>query len=130
MHIDFSAVIVSGRRDLPSDARTFIAAKKAHQPRVVKIRSAFYKLLFKSNRVLRTDKKKRCKSNLSTVSVLPNKSLHHDLMHSAAVEQRPQIFVYRLSPFPFPLAAIFLTLSPDRELVHKFKKKASVTNAL
>ena len=33
MHIDFSAVIVSGRRDLPSDARTFIAAKKAHQSR-------------------------------------------------------------------------------------------------
>ena len=33
MHIDFSAVIISGRRDLPSDARTFIAAKKAHQSR-------------------------------------------------------------------------------------------------
>ena len=33
MHIDFSAVIVSGRHDLPSGARTFITAKKAHQSR-------------------------------------------------------------------------------------------------
>ena len=86
MHIDFSAVIVSGRRNLPSDTRTFIAAKKAHQSRArrrhVKVRGAVYKRLFKSNRVLRADKKKRCKSNLSTVSVLPNKSLHQDLMHS------------------------------------------------
>ena len=35
MHIDFLRLNVSGRRDLPgdlpSDARTFTAAKKAHQ---------------------------------------------------------------------------------------------------
>ena len=34
---DFSALIVSGwRADLPSDARTFIAGKKAHQSRARK----------------------------------------------------------------------------------------------
>ena len=53
MHIDFSAVIVSGRHDLPSGARTFITAKKAHQPgpedTLLKIRSPVYKRLFKSN---------------------------------------------------------------------------------
>ena len=62
MHIDFSAVIVSGRRNLPSDTRTFIAAKKAHQSRArrrhVKVRGAVYKRLFKSNRVLRADKRR------------------------------------------------------------------------
>ena len=30
-HIAFSVVIVSGQRDLPSDGRTFIAAKEVHQ---------------------------------------------------------------------------------------------------
>ena len=84
--IFFSAVIVSGRRDLPSDARTFIAAKKAHQSsarrRHVRIRRPVYKRLFKSNRVLRADRKKRYKWNLSTVSVLANRSLHQDLMLS------------------------------------------------
>ena len=61
MHIDFSAVIVSVRRVCRSDARTIIAAKKVHQSRArrrhVKIRSAVYKRLFKSNRVFRADKK-------------------------------------------------------------------------
>ena len=55
MHIDFLRLLflmVSGRCDLPSDARTFIAAKKAHQSSarrrdVKEIRRPFYKRLFK-----------------------------------------------------------------------------------
>ena len=107
----FSAVIVSGRRDLPSDARTFIAAKKAHQSSARRRHvqdqktclQAIYK--FKSNRVLRADQKKG--SNLSTVSVLANGGLHQDLKHRGCYgttpgERRSQMFVYKLSPFPFP----------------------------
>ena len=43
--------------------------------------------------------KSRCQSDLSTVSVLVNRSLHQDLMHSGTVERRFQMFVYR--PFRF-----------------------------
>ena len=46
--------------------------------------------------------------DVSTVSVLANGSL----------ERRSQMFVYRLSPFPFSLLAFF-TLSPNREPVHR-----------
>ena len=51
--------------------------------------------------------KMRCKSNLSTVSVLANRSL----------QRRSQMFVYRLSPFPSPLLSIF---SPFRQTESQF----------
>ena len=99
------------RLDLPSDrdARTFIAAKKAHQlstrSRHVKDQNTCLQaiILIKSRATCRQNK--RCKSNLSTVSVLVKRSLHQDLMHSGC--RGSQMFVYRLSPFPSPLLAIF-----------------------
>ena len=38
---------------------------------------------------------------------------------AGAVERRSQMFVYRLSPFPFSLLTIFFTLSPNRKPVHR-----------
>ena len=54
-----------------------------------------------------TRRKKRCKSNLSSVSVLADRSLHQDPMHSEFRGTTVPMFVYRLSPFSFPLFAIF-----------------------
>ena len=46
--------------------------------------------------------------NLSTVSVLANRSLHQDLMHSGCHGRTvPNVCLQRLSPFPFSLLAIF-----------------------
>ena len=111
IHIDFSAVIVSGRRNLPSDTRTFIAAKKAHQSRArrrhVKIRSAVYKRLFKSNRVLRADKKSDVNQTYQQSVFSPIRACIRILCTAGDVERRSQMVVCKLSSFPFPLLAIF-----------------------
>ena len=54
-----------------------------------------------------TRRKQRCKSNLSSVSVLADRSLYQDPMHSEFRGTTVPMFVYRLSPFSFPLFAIF-----------------------
>ena len=58
--------------------------------------------VFKSRATCRP--KSRCQSDLSTVHVLANRSLHQDLMHTmpGTVERRSQMFVYR--PFRFSLS--------------------------
>ena len=111
IHIDFSAFIVSGRRNLPSDTRTFITAKKAHQSRArrrhVKIRSAVYKRLFKSNRVLRADKKRDVNQTYQQSVLSPIRACIRIWYTAGAVERRSQMVVCRLSSFPFPPLAIF-----------------------
>ena len=86
-----------------------------------KIRRPVYKRLFKSNHMLHADQKKRCKSNLSSVSVLTNGSLHQDLMHSRCHGTTvPNVCLQALTlSLLSPLD--FFTLSPNREPVHRLK---------
>ena len=84
-----------------------------------KIRRPVYQRLFKSNRVLRADQKKQCKSNLSTVSVLANGSLHQDLMHSGCHGTTvPNVCLQALT-LSFLSPHDFFNLSPNREPVHR-----------
>ena len=69
---------------------------------MLKIRRPVYKQSFKSNQVLHTDQKSNAKLNLSTVSVLANRCLHQNLMHSGCRGTTvPKL------PLPFPLLMIF-----------------------
>ena len=108
----FSAVIVSGRRDLPHNARTFIAAEKPHQSSArltlyLKIRRPIYKRLFKSNRVLRADQKSVLNQTCRQSVFSPMGACIRIWCIEGAVERPSQMFVYRLSPFLFSLLAIF-----------------------
>ena len=68
--------------------------------------------------MLPADQKKRCKSNLSTISVLANRNLHQDLTcsrgHGITV---PNVCLQALTP-SLPSSCDFCTLSPNREPVH------------
>ena len=63
--------------------------------------------------------KQRCKSNLSTVSVHANRSLHQDLIHSGCRGMTvPNVC---LQPLTLSLSSPrkFFNLSPNREPVHR-----------
>ena len=80
--------------------------RQAPEDAMWKIRRLVYKRLFKINRVLRADQK-------SDVNQTCQKSVFSPIAciriwcSAVAVERRPQMFFYRLSPFPFPHLAIF-----------------------
>ena len=118
----FSAVIVSGQRDLPSDTRTFIAARKAHQSsarrRYVKDQKTCLEAIIQIKSRATCRPKKRCKANLSTVSVLANRSLHQDLMLSGCCGTTASdvCVTFFVSPCDF------LTLSPNRDTFHGLGK--------
>ena len=120
---------VSGQRHLPPDARTFYLSSfetessslrlnklisQVTEDAILKIRRPVYKRLCKSRATYRP--KRRCKLNLSTVSVLANRSLHQDLMHSGSRGRAvpnicPQAFTLSLSsrffhPFPKQRASL------------------------
>ena len=107
----FSAVIVSGWHDLPSYARTFMRLKKliseAPEDAMLKIRRPVYKLLFKSNRVLHDDQNSDVNQTCQQSVFSPMRACIRIWCTAGAVERRSQMFVYRLSPFPFSLLAIF-----------------------
>ena len=64
------------------NVKLFIAKliSQAPEDAILKIKRPVYERLFKSRATCRP--KRRCKSNLWTVSVLANRSLHQNLMHS------------------------------------------------
>ena len=105
------------------NARTFVAAKKAHQSKpedaMLKIRRPVYKRLFKSTSVLRADRKRRCKSNLSTVSVLANRGLHQNVMHSRCRGTTASDVCLQALTLSLPSPRYFFTLAPNRAPVHK-----------
>ena len=123
----FSANIVSGRRDFPSDAGTFIAAKQitSQVPEVVIleiIRRPVYKRLFKSNRMLRVDQKsdvnKTCQQSLFSPIY---RSLHQDLMHSGCCGTTVSNVCLQAPTLSLPSPHDFFTLSPYREPAHRLK---------
>ena len=64
------------------NVKLFIAKliSQAPEDAILKIKRSVYERLFKSRATCRP--KRRCKSNLWTISVLANRSLHQNLMHS------------------------------------------------
>ena len=107
----FSAVIVSDRRDLLTDARTFIAAKKfisqAPEDPMLKIRRPVYKRLFKSNGVRGAGQKSDVNQTSQQSVFSPIGACIRIWCTAGAVERRSQMFVCRPSPFSFPLLALF-----------------------
>ena len=117
------------RLDLPSDhdARTFIAAKKAHQlstrSRRVKDQNTCLQAIILIKSRATCPQNKRCKSNLSTVSVLVKRSLHQDLMHSGCHGMTvPNVCLQALT-LSLPSPRDIFTLSPNRGPVHRLKVK-------
>ena len=116
----FSAVIVSGRRDLQEHSlwlKKLIS--QVPEDAMLKIRRPVYRWLFKSTRVLRADRKRRCKSNLSTVSVLANRGLHQDVMHSRCRGTTASDVCLQALTLSLPSPRDFFTLAPNRAPVHK-----------
>ena len=72
---------------------------------MLNIRRPFYQRLFKSNTCRpKNDVNQTCQQSV----FLPVEACIRIWCTAGAVEQWSQMFVYRLSPFPFPLLAIFV----------------------
>ena len=101
---------------------------QAPEGAMLKISRPVYKRLFKPNRVLRADQKSDVNQ---TVSVLANRSLHQNLMHSRCRGTTvPNVCLQALT-LSLPSPNDFFTLSPKREPVHRLcgelAKKGRVT---
>ena len=108
----FSAIIVSGRVICPLMQEHLLQLKKLiSQPpedAMLKMRRPVYRRSFKSNRVLRADQKSDVNQTCQQSVFSPMGACIRIWCTAAgAVERRSQMFVYRLSPFPFSLLAIF-----------------------
>ena len=80
---------------------------QASEDAMLKIRRPVYKQLFKSNRVLRADQKSDVNQTCQQSVFSPMGACIRIWWTAGATERRSQMFVYRLSPFPFSLLAIF-----------------------
>ena len=97
---------------------------------MLKIRKPVYKWLFKTNRVLRADQKSDVNQTCQQSVFLPIGACIRIWCSAGAVERRPQMFFYRLSPFPFPHLCDFFTLCRNREPVHRLDKTWKFFNKL
>ena len=80
---------------------------QAPEDAMLKTRRPVYKRLFKSNGVLRADQKSDVNQTYKQSVFSPMAACISIWCASGAVERRSQMFVYRLSPFPFSFPAIF-----------------------
>ena len=83
---------------------------------MLKIGRPFYQWLFKSNRMLPADQKNNVNQTCQQSVFLPIEACIRIWCAAGAVEQRSQMFVYRLSPFPFHLLAIFVPFPQTESL--------------
>ena len=118
-HFDFLRLLFLVSVICPLIQEHLLPVKKlisqAPEDAMLKIRRPVYNRLFKLNRV-------RCKSNLSTVSVLASRSLNQDLMLSECRGTTASgVCLQALTP-SLPSLCDFLTLSPNREPVHRLGK--------
>ena len=124
MHIDFLRLLFLVGVICPLMQERSLWLKKliSQEPEdaMFNIRRPVYKRLFKSNHMLPADQKKQCKSNLSSVSVLTNGSLHQDLMHSRCHGTTvPNVC----------LQALTLCLLSARDFFHPFPKQRACSQA-
>ena len=80
---------------------------QAPEDATLKISRPVYKRLFKPNSVLRADQKSDVNQTWQQSVFSPIGACSRIWCTAGAVERRSQMFVYRLSPFPFPLLMIF-----------------------
>ena len=80
----------------------------------LEIRRPFYQWLFKSNYMLPANQKNDVNQTCQQSVFLPIGACIRIWCTAGAMEQQSQMFVYRLSPFPFPLLAIFVPF-PQKE---------------
>ena len=124
-HIDFLRLLFLVSVICPLIQEHLLPLKKpisqAPEYAMLKIRRPVYKPLFKLNRVLRADQKRRCKSNLPRVGVLAvaHRSLHQDLMLSGCRGTTASDVCLQALLLSLPSPCDFFTLSPNREPVHR-----------
>ena len=80
---------------------------QAPEDAMFKIRRPVYKRLFKSNYMLRASQKSNVNQTCQQSVFSPKGACFRIWCTAGAVERRSQMFVYRLSPFSFPVIAIF-----------------------
>ena len=129
MHIDFLRLLFLVGVICPLMQEHSLRLKnlisQAPEDAMLKIRRPVYKRLFKSNRVLRADQKSDVNQTCQHSVFSPKGACIRIWCTSGAVERRSQMFVYRLSHFPFSLLANFFTLSPNREPLHRLSQTRS-----
>ena len=111
MHIDFLRLLFLVGVICPLMQGHSLRLKKlisqAPEDAMLKIRRPVYERLFKSNRVLRADQKSDVNQTCQQSVFSPMGACIRIWCTAGAVERPSQMFVYRLSPFPFSLLAIF-----------------------
>ena len=111
MHIDFLRLLFLVGVICPLMQEHSLRLKKlisqAPEDAMLKIKRPVYKRLFKSNRVLRADQKSDVNQTCQQSVFSPMGACIRIWWTAGATERRSQMFVYRLSPFPFSLLAIF-----------------------
>ena len=111
MHIDFLrllfvvGVICPLMQEHSSRLKKLIS--QAPEYAMLKIRRPVYKRLFKKNRMPRADQKSDVNQTCQQSVFSPMGACIRIWCLAGAVEQRSQMFVYSLSPFPFSLLTIF-----------------------
>ena len=123
-HIDFLCLLFLVSVICPLIQEHLLPLKKllsqAPEDVMLKIRRPVYKPLFKFYKSRATCRpKKRCKSNLSTVSVLASRSLHQDLMLNGCLGTTASDVCLQALTLSLPSPCDFFTLSPNREPVHR-----------
>ena len=111
MHTDFLRLLFLVGVICPPMQEHSLQLKKlisqAPEDAMLKIRRPVYKRLFKSNRVLRADQKSDVNQTCQQSVFSPMRACIRIWRTEGAVERPSQMFVHRLSPFPFSLLAIF-----------------------
>ena len=124
MHIDFLRLLFLVGMICPLMQEHSLRLKKlisqAPEDAMLKIRRPLYKRLFKSNRVLRADQKSDVNQTCQQSVFSPMGACIRIWCTAGAVERRSQMFVYRLSPFPFSLLAIFSPFPKQRACLQAF----------
>ena len=111
MHIDFLRLLFLVGVICPLMQEHSLRLKnlisQAPEDAMLKIRRPVYKRLFKSNRVLSADQKSDVNQTCQQSVFSPMRACIRIWRTEGAVERPSQMFVYRLSPFPFSLLANF-----------------------
>ena len=120
LHIDFLRLLflvgVICRLMQEHSLRLKECISRVPEDTMFKIRRPFYQWLFKSNRMLPADQKNDVNQTCQQSVLLPIGACIRIWCAVGAMEQQSQMFVYRLSPFPFPLLAIFVPFPQTESL--------------
>ena len=121
MHIDFLWLLFLVGMTCPLMQEHSLRLKKlisqAPEDAMLKIGRPVYKRLFKSNRMLRANQKSDVNQTCQQPVFLPIRACIRIWCTAGAVEWQSHMFVYSLSPFPFPLLVIFSPFPQTKGLI-------------